>query len=185
MSFDYDTFFDQMITEGKSIDDIMSSFTDAANRAIMKQKEAEAAAKAAAEEAEKAKRLKIEKREEFINLLDSLTDFALSWDYITDEEYDAFWDDMTDETADKLLAELERTIHTIQRFNRAFGADSEIIKDLKNIFEESGIDPEENKNAAIQPTPVDKEPASTRTLFKVKVPGASEFATILNKFLGL
>lgn len=180
----FDDFFAAHTNAGESIDDIMAAFANAANRVLTAKKAAEEE-KRKAEEAEKLAALKKEqKRKNFEDVMDTMMEFLLDYDYITDDEYDKFWKDWDDEFCDELLNSLDE----IKNWSKKFSDDLDFLEDLIDSLGIPAAKEDEDKNN-IQPSkPVDKTDAQPSVqknpIIKVKLPHAENFFDLLNEFLG-
>lgn len=176
----FDDFFAAHTGAGKSIDDIMASFTDAANRALVAQKAAEEE-KRKAEEAEKlAAQEKEYKRNDFTNVMDVFMDFMVEYKYITDEEYEQFWKDWDVETCDELLDSLDE----IKNFANKFSNDLSFFADLLDSLGAPAEKKDEDKNNVQPSKPDTQAPAQKKPVIKVRLPHPESFIDILNGFMG-
>lgn len=176
----FDDFFAAHTGAGKSIDDIMASFTDAANRALVAQKAAEEEKRKAEAAAKLAEEKKQNKRNDFTYVMDLFMDFMLEYKYITTDEYDQFWKDWNDEACDELLDSLDE----IKNFANKFSDDLNFFADLLNSLGAPAEKKDEDKNN-VQPSKPDAQPpVQKKPVIKVKLPHPESFIDILNGFMG-
>lgn len=176
----FDDFFAAHTGAGKSIDDIMASFTDAANRALVAQKAAEEEKRKAEAAAKLAEEKKQNKRNDFTKVMELFMDFMLEYEYITTDEYDQFWKDWDVEACDDLLDSLDE----IKNLANKFSDDLAFFADLFSGLGASTEKKNEDKNN-VQPAKTDAQaPVQKKPVIKVKLPHPESFIDILNGFMG-
>lgn len=175
----FDDFFAAHTGAGESIDDIMASFTDAANRALTAQKVAEEEKRKAEAAAKLAEQKKEFKRNDFTSVMDTFMDFMLQYEYITTDEYDQFWKDWNTETCDELLDSLDEVKHLAEKFSD----DLDFFADLLGGLDAFKSTKEDKEN--VQPAKADAQPpVQKKPVIKVKLPNPESFIDILNGFIG-
>lgn len=176
----FDDFFAAHTGAGKSIDDIMASFTDAANRALIAQKAAEEEKRKAEAAAKLAEEKKQNKRNDFTKVMELFMDFMLEYEYITTDEYDQFWKEWDVEACDDLLDSLDE----IKNLANKFSDDLVFFADLFGGLGASTEKKSEDKNN-VQPAKTDAQPpVQKKPVIKVKLPHPESFIDILNGFMG-
>lgn len=181
MSKYFDDFFAAHTGAGESIDDIMASFTDAANRALVAQKAAEEEKRKAEAAAKLAAEKKQNKRNDFTKVMELFMDFMLEYKYITTDEYDQFWKDWDVEACDDLLDSLDE----IKNLANKFSDDLDFFADLFGCLGVPTEKKSEDKDNA-QPEKMEKKaqvPAKKNPVIKVKLPNPESFIDILNGFI--
>lgn len=181
MSKYFDDFFAAHTGAGESIDDIMASFTDAANRALIAQKAAEEEKRKAEAAAKLAEQKKEYKRNDFTGVMDTFMDFMLEYEYITNDEYDQFWKDWNTETCDELLDSLDE----IKNLADKFSDDLDFFADLFGCLGAPAEKKSEDKDN-VQSEKTEKKaqaPVKKNPVIKVKLPNPESFIDILNGFI--
>lgn len=176
----FDDFFAKHTNAGESLDDIVASFTNAANRAIAAQKAAEEEKRKAEEAAKLAEQEKACKRSDFTDVMEVFMEFMRNYEYITDDEYDQFWKDWNTEACDELLNSLDE----IKNLADKFSDDLDFFADLLGSLGAPKAVKEDKDN--VQPDKIEKvqTPVKTKPVIKVKLPHPETFMDILNGFLG-
>lgn len=173
----FDDFFAAHTGAGESLDDIVASFTNAANRAIAAQKAAEEEKRKAEEAAKLAEQEKACKRSDFTDVMEVFMEFMRNYKYITDDEYDQFWKDWNVEACNELLNSLDEIKNLSDKFSNDLDFFAELLGSL-------GAPKEDKDN--VQPDKIEKTqtPVKTKPIIKVKLPHPETFMDILNGFLG-
>lgn len=176
----FDDFFAAHTGAGESLDDIVASFTNAANRAIAAQKAAEEEKRKAEEAAKLAEQEKEEKRNDFTDVMEVFMDFMLKYEYITVDEFDQFWKDWNVDTCYELLNSLDE----IKNLADKFSDDLDFFADLLGGLGAPKAVKEDKDN--VQPDKIEKAqtPVQKKPVIKVKLPHPETFMDILNGFLG-
>lgn len=176
----FDDFFAAHTGAGKSIDDIMASFTDAANRALIAQKAAEEEKRKAEEAAKLAEQEKARKCHDFTEVMEVFMEFMLNYEYITCDEYDQFWKDWNVEVCDELLDSLDEIKNLADKFSN----DLDFFTDLFGGLSAPKAAKEDKDNVQPNKTEKTQTPVKTKPVIKVKLPHPETFMDILNGFLG-
>lgn len=180
----FDDFFAAHTGAGKSIDDIMTSFADAANRALAAEKAADEEKRKAEEAAKLAEQKKEQKRNDFEAVMDELMGFMLEYEYITDDEYNKFWKDWNEEFCDELLDSLDE----IKNLTKKFSDDLNFFADLLDGLDIPATKKDDDKNNIQLTKPLNKTdtqaPVQKNPVIKVRLPHSETFMDLLNEFLG-
>lgn len=176
----FDDFFAKHMNAGESLDDIVASFTNAANRVIATQKAAEEEKRKAEEAAKLAEQEKACKRSDFTDVMEVFMEFMRKYKYITDDEYDQFWKDWNVEVCNELLDSLDE----IKNLSDKFSNDLDFFAELLGSLGSPKAVKEDRDN--VQPDKIEKAqiPIKTKPVIKVKLPHPETFMDILNGFLG-